>query len=58
MGRAAATTDAEIVTRFEDGVTLLVVAGPEEAAGLTWWQVEGEDGAGWSAADYLERVEE
>lgn len=58
MGRAAATTDAEIVTRFEDGVTLLVVGGPIEAAGLTWWQVEDEDGAGWSAADYLERVEE
>lgn len=58
MGRAAATTDAEIITRFEDGVTLLVVGGPEEAAGLIWWQVEGDEGAGWSAADYLERVED
>jgi len=55
MGRAAATTDAEIVARFE---ALVVIAGPEEAAGLTWWQVEGEAGAGWSAADFLEAVEE
>lgn len=58
MGRAAATTDAEIVARFEDGITLVVIGGPEEAAGLTWWQVEGEAGAGWSAADFLEPLEE
>ncbi len=58
MGRAAATTDAEIVARFEDGATLVVIGGPVEAAGLTWWQVEGEEGAGWSAADYLESTEE
>ena len=58
MGRAAATTDAEIVARFEDGATLVVIGGPEEAAGLTWWQVEGEDGAGWSAADFLDPLEE
>lgn len=57
MGRAAATTNAEIVARFDDGAILTVIGGPEEADGLTWWQVESEAGAGWSAADYLEPVQ-
>ena len=33
MGRAAATTDAEIVARFEDGATLVVIAVPKKQPG-------------------------
>ncbi|NOX60648.1 MAG: hypothetical protein GXP42_01665 [Chloroflexi bacterium] len=40
-----------------DGTELLVVGGPEESSGFTWWRVQDDDGTiGWIIADVLEPV--
>lgn len=55
--RSAAGTDNEIMACLEDGVTMNVIGGPEEADGLTWWQLDAEGASGWGAADYLAPAE-
>lgn len=53
MGRSAPGRDKEVTARFDNGSELTVVEGPLTADGFTWWQVQGETGSGWSAADFL-----
>jgi hypothetical protein len=37
-----------------DGTKFVVVGGPEQASGLTWWKVDDQAGTvGWVAADYI-----
>jgi hypothetical protein len=38
-----------VVTQFLDGEEVVVLLGPIDADGYTWWRVEGENGVGWSA---------
>lgn len=58
--RESAGTGAERVDVAADGEFFLVVAGPEEADGYTWWLLRDEDSPqreGWAAATYLTPVE-
>ncbi|MBC8448771.1 MAG: SH3 domain-containing protein [Chloroflexi bacterium] len=42
---------------LEEGVSLKVLEGPEQADGFVWWRLEMEDGTiGWAADDWLEPV--
>ena len=52
-GRGEPGLSGSLDARFEDGSLLKVIDGPVDKDGYTWWQVEGEAGVGWSAADYL-----
>jgi hypothetical protein len=47
-----------VVTYFVYGEELSVVDGPVVMDGYTWWKVEGKDGRGWSAQDFLVLVPE
>lgn len=47
--REAPGTDATIVARLARDVTAVVTAGPMEADGYTWFEVETSAGAGWVA---------
>lgn len=37
-----------------DGTGVTVLAGPVEADGLFWWQIDAPNVIGWAAEDYLE----
>jgi hypothetical protein len=56
FSRAGPGRNEEVVTRFENGTELIVRDGPVKADGFTWWEVEGANGRGWSAADFLMSV--
>lgn len=43
----------EPVACLPDGSQLLVTGGPQSVGGLTWWNVESDQGDGWAAEDYL-----
>jgi hypothetical protein len=43
-----------IVFNLAPGTAVEIIGGPAEADGLTWWQVRGPLGEGWSAGQYLE----
>jgi hypothetical protein len=52
--RASASTGARILASAKDGATLLVLEGPQQAGGYTWWKVRTADGKeGWAAGEYL-----
>ena len=51
--RVAPGLESDIQTQFENSTELVVVDGPIGRDGLVWWEVEGEDGRGWSIADCL-----
>lgn len=52
--RAAPSTNAKIVGSAKEGTELLVLEGPTEADGHTWWKVRLPDGKeGWAAGEYL-----
>jgi hypothetical protein len=44
------------VAGFREGERVRIVDGPVEADGYTWWRLEGESGAGWSAQQSREGV--
>lgn len=48
-------TDKAIIDCLREGTQLTVLGGPQEAGGLTWWQVQLASGGGWAADDYLEK---
>lgn len=55
--RSAAGTNNDVVTFASQGDRFTVVAGPQQASNLTWWQVQDPDDpsiVGWAAADYLD----
>jgi len=42
--------------RAEEGTEFIVVDGPRQADGLTWWQIQAPDNpaqTGWAASNYL-----
>ena len=44
---------------LDEGTTLVVVGGPEEADGFTWWRLQKADGAiGWGVEGFLVIVSE
>jgi len=52
--RADAGTAAEILETVPEGTNLVVLEGPQEADGLTWWKVRTPAGQeGWAADTYL-----
>lgn len=50
-GRAEPSLSAPVVVTFAEGDPVQVIDGPVEADGYTWWRIEGERGAGWSAEE-------
>ncbi len=53
------TIDSEVLFRVDDGTQFIVIGGPTQADGLTWWQVQNPVNpaeTGWAAANYLEVV--
>lgn len=58
--RAEANTSGERLEVAAEGDTLLIVGGPEEADGYTWWFLRDESNPareGWAVSDYLLPVE-
>lgn len=52
--RQAPGTDTVTVKVVPDGTQLVVIGGPEQASGYTWWKVEDPAGiVGWVAGDFL-----
>lgn len=52
--RQEPSTAAQRLGNVKDGAELVVVEGPEEASGYTWWKVRAADGTeGWAAANWL-----
>ena len=52
--RASPSTGARVLGSAKEGTTLLVLEGPQEASGYTWWKVRTPAGAeGWAAGEYL-----
>ena len=57
--RAEAGTAAERIDVAQEGESLLIAAGPQDADGYTWWLVRDEENPereGWAAATYLSPV--
>lgn len=54
---APGVTSSSIVFRVTEGIAFTVVGGPQQADGLTWWQIALADNparVGWTASNYLE----
>ncbi len=50
-------TGTVIVFRASEGAEFLIVDGPQQADGLTWWRIQNEGNQteiGWAAANYLQ----
>lgn len=45
--------DTPITARLTSGKQVKILEGPQQADGLMWWRVEGDEGRGWAAADFL-----
>ena len=58
--RVEARTNGERLDVANEGDTLLIVGGPEEADGYTWWFLRDESNAareGWAVSDYLSPID-
>ena len=56
--RSGPGTDYLTLSILLDGAELLVLDGPEEGDGFTWWRLEMEDGTiGWAAEDWLRALQ-
>ncbi len=52
--RESPGTDAIVIAKVESGTRLVVVDGPSQADGHTWWQVRLPDGTiGWAVEEWL-----
>lgn len=46
-----------VIRVLQDGERVVIIAGPQQADGMTWWQVRDADGQeGWVAASFLQQV--
>lgn len=54
--RASPSRKAALVAKLSPGKRVKILEGPRIAEGITWWRVEGEQGKGWAAGDYLAPV--
>ncbi len=51
----AGIVDVPISFRTPEGTRLLVIDGPSQGDGLTWWRVQDSSGrSGWAASNYLQ----
>jgi hypothetical protein len=48
-GRQKPSLTSPVQVGFKEGERVRVREGPVEADGYTWWRIEGQSGAGWSA---------
>jgi len=48
-GRKQPNLKAAAIVAFKVGERVRILEGPIEADGFTWWKIEGQSGAGWSA---------
>jgi len=55
--RSGPGTSYDIVARFDEGVQLLILEGPVEADGYTWWKVRRDQEEGWCAGQWLAPIE-
>lgn len=56
--RQSASTSATRIKFVPDGTKFVVVGGPEQANGYTWWKVDDQAGTvGWAAGQYLALVQ-
>jgi hypothetical protein len=54
--REAASTGAQTLGCFKDGVLLKDRAKTEQSGGITWWAVARPDGReGWASSEFLSR---
>jgi len=52
--RVQPSTGATVVITVKEGSSLVVLEGPQEGGGFTWWKLRTTDGKeGWGAAQYL-----
>ncbi|HYO87097.1 MAG TPA: SH3 domain-containing protein [Candidatus Limnocylindrales bacterium] len=59
--RGSAGLDGELISYLALGTRFTIIGGPQQASGLTWWQVEDPTQPvvrGWVAGDYLDPVTE
>jgi hypothetical protein len=54
--RAGAGLNLATIETLEDGDLLRVLAGPENADGFAWWQLDHDGAVGWCASEWLEPV--
>jgi len=57
--RQSATTKGRVLGTLAPGVTVKIVAGPQTADGVTWWQITGWESKGtpgWASGKYLKPV--
>jgi uncharacterized protein YgiM (DUF1202 family) len=54
--RESAGTGGTLITTLADGTELTVTDGPFSADGYTWFEVNGDDGLGWVAGEFLDVV--
>lgn len=48
-----------VIRVLQDGERVVIIAGPQQANGMTWWQVRDSGGQeGWVAASFLQQVRE
>lgn len=46
-----------VIRVLQDGERVVIIAGPQQADGMTWWQVRDANGQeGWVAASFLQQV--
>lgn len=50
------TDKDDVIATFEEGQTVHLLEGPQEANGYAWWRIEGGDKSGWAAATFLQPV--
>lgn len=48
-GRESPGLQSPVTAAFPEGEQVRLVEGPVDADGYTWWRIEGQSGAGWSA---------
>jgi uncharacterized protein YgiM (DUF1202 family) len=51
--RSSAGTSGSVIATLSPGTTGKVLAGPTNANGYTWWQLQTSAGTGWAAQDWL-----
>ena len=54
--RAGAGLDERVLVVLFSGDELVIEGGPVEAAGYTWYEVDGASGSGWVAGEFLLRI--
>jgi uncharacterized protein YraI len=56
LARQGPSTDQPVQARLPEGASVVIIDGPREAEGYTWWLIDSANGGGWSAEESLEGV--